>query len=442
MTALHGDAQVTPRRAAAITAASALVFVACVTAAWLGWRSDYARAWDVPVYAGYGERVTDGEVPYRDFGLEYPPGALPVFVVPALDVVSGSPDGGRVWEPVDEVSDSAWRYAAAFAVLMVLAGLGAIVATSASLSSLGRPLADWLLAHGLLALSPIVLGGLLYTRYDLLPTALAAGSLALVLRGRERAAGVALGAAIAAKLYPLLLVPLLGAFVWRSRGRAAAVRGGIALALTVAVAFLPFVLVAPGGVRDSLREQGARGLQAESTPASLLVAVTRGAWKLGLTDHLPMHIDEGEVGRLVTAEVRGPGVAAGTVLSTLLVTAIVLLAWARSVLRPLTADETVRLCAVVLVALLALGRVLSPQFVIWLLPFVPLVAGRRGRAATLLLAAVLAATHVWFPDVYRDYVNLLDAPSTALLVVRNALLVALLVVLGWPRDGLTRRLRT
>jgi hypothetical protein len=202
--------------------------------------------------------------------------------------------------------------------------------------------------------------------------------------------------------------------------------------VTVAACFLPFVLASPGGVWDSLREQGTRGLQAESTPASLLVAATRGAWKLGALDDLPMRIDEGEVGGLVTAEIRGPGVAAGTVVSTLLVAAAVLLAWARAARRPLPADELVRLCAVVLVALLALGRVLSPQFVIWLLPFVPLVAGRRGRIATIVLAAALALTHVWFPDVYRDYVNLLDAPSTALLGVRNALLVAVLAVLVWP----------
>jgi Glycosyltransferase family 87 len=433
---------VTARRAIMLTAAAAVVFVTCLAATWVGWRSDYARAWDLPVYAGYGERVTEGQVPYRDFGLEYPPGALPVFVFPALDLVSGTADEHRVWEPVDDVSDSAWRYAIAFAALMALAGLGAIVATGVSLAALDRPLSDRLLAQGLLAVSPVLLGGLLYTRYDLLPTALAAAALALVLRRRERWAGVALGLAIAAKLYPLLLVPLLGAFVWRARGRAVALRGGLALLATLAVCFLPFVAVAPGGVWDSLREQGARGLQAESTPASILVAVTRGAWKAGLTDHLPMHIDEGEVGHLVTAELRGPGVTAGIVVSTLLVAAIVLLAWGRAALRPLGADELVRLCAVVLAALLALGRVLSPQFVIWLLPFVPLVAGRRGRWATILLAAVLGLTHVWFPDVYRDYVNLLDAPSTALLLLRNVLLVALLGVLAWPARGRRNGRRT
>ena len=37
---------------------------------------------DTPVYERYGDAMADGQVPYRDFGVEYPPAALPVFVIP------------------------------------------------------------------------------------------------------------------------------------------------------------------------------------------------------------------------------------------------------------------------------------------------------------------------------------------------------------------------
>ena len=39
---------------------------------------------DTPLYQAYGNLTADGRVPYRDFKLEYPPGALAVFVIPTI----------------------------------------------------------------------------------------------------------------------------------------------------------------------------------------------------------------------------------------------------------------------------------------------------------------------------------------------------------------------
>ena len=44
---------------------------------------DEERVGDTPQYRARGEAVLDGQIPYRDFYLEYPPGALPMFVPPA-----------------------------------------------------------------------------------------------------------------------------------------------------------------------------------------------------------------------------------------------------------------------------------------------------------------------------------------------------------------------
>src|SRR5438034_10028682 len=63
--------------------------VVALGAAWtllhVGW---YVRpvftVGDVPIYERYGNRIEAGDVPYADFRVEYPPLALPAFVVPAL----------------------------------------------------------------------------------------------------------------------------------------------------------------------------------------------------------------------------------------------------------------------------------------------------------------------------------------------------------------------
>ena len=39
---------------------------------------------DTPIYQRYGDAIAKGQVPYRDFALEYPPGALPAFAIPAV----------------------------------------------------------------------------------------------------------------------------------------------------------------------------------------------------------------------------------------------------------------------------------------------------------------------------------------------------------------------
>ena len=58
----------------------------------------------------------------------------------------------------------------------------------------------------------------------------------------------------------------------------------------------------------------------------------------------------------------------------------------------------------------------------------PLVRGRRGLAATALLAVALVLTQVWFPSRYWDYANHLRLAWVVLL--RDVVLLALLAVLA------------
>jgi hypothetical protein len=111
-----------------------------------------------------------------------------------------------------------------------------------------------------------------------------------------------------------------------------------------------------------------------------------------------------------------------------LATAIVLL---RRIPRPEGAHLFVGACAATLAVTVACGKVLSPQFIVWLLPATLLVSGRFGRAAFAVTVCVMIATQLYFPVRYWDLVSL-ETPAIVLLVIRDALLVAL-VALTWPR---------
>ena len=83
------------RRDLALLALAALALLAATAVFTWSRALDDPSSWDVPLYQSFGDRIAGGEVPYRDFRVEYPPGALPAFGLPSL-VASGE---GPVYEP-------------------------------------------------------------------------------------------------------------------------------------------------------------------------------------------------------------------------------------------------------------------------------------------------------------------------------------------------------
>jgi hypothetical protein len=361
------------------------------------------RIIDTPVYERYGSAIDSGQMPYRDFALEYPPGALPVFALPAL--------GGAH-------EDSFRRR---FELEMAFLGEVIVICLAVALVALGARRPRVLAVLGFAALAVVALGPVVLSRFDLWPAALTAAALAALLSGRLRLGHLALGAAVAAKLYPAVLVPLTLVYVWRRKGRREALMCGGLLLLVLALAFVPFLIIAPDGVAHSVRTQAARPLQMESLGAALLL-VGHNLFGFGLT----MDSSHGSQNLAGAA----PDTLAVT-LSILQVAALIA-TWILFARGPATRERLLLASAAALVAFVALGKVLSPQFLIWLIPVVPLVHGRRGLTASALLAAALVLTQLWFPYRYWDLALHFDTAASWLVLARDVVLVALLVVLVEP----------
>ena len=354
---------------------------------------------DTPVYEAYGNAIERGSIPYRDFRLEYPPGALPVFALPALT----SDDGNQA------------EFRSAFERLMAVFGVATILLAGLLLAGLQATRARVVAALGAAALFPLLLGNVILTRFDLWPAALTLAALAALVWRRDRLGFGLLGLAVAAKLYPAVLVPLALAYVWQRRGRREALVCLGILAGVVALAFLPFLALAPDGVAYSFGRQLGRPLQIESLGSSFFL----GAHHLFGLD-IEMRSGHG------SQNLDGLGAAVAGILLSVAQLAVLVWIWLR---RPATAEELVRWSAAALVAFVALGKVLSPQFLIWLVPLVPLVAGRRGLQASALLAVALVLTQLWFPYRYWDLALEFDGLASGLVLLRDLVLVAVLVVL-------------
>jgi hypothetical protein len=283
------------------------------------------------------------------------------------------------------------------------------------------------LALGLAAAAPLLLGSVVLSRFDLWPAALTVGALAALVAGRDRLGVGVLGLAFAAKLYPAALLPLAVTWVWRRHGRReAVVCTGVFAAIALAC-FLPFLVLAPHGVWDALTRQTSRPLQIETLGAGFLLVAHQVA-DVGVT----MRSSHG------SQNLAGAGPDALAVLQTVLQLATLLGVWVWFARGPADRDRLVRACAAAVCAFVAFGKVLSPQFLIWLIPLVPLVRGRRGLASGGLLAVALVLTQLWFPFRYWDLVLHFRALPSWLVLARDLTLVALLAVLVWPATGLRR----
>jgi hypothetical protein len=248
------------------------------------------------------------------------------------------------------------------------------------------------------------------------------GALAAALAGRDRLGAGVLGVGIAVKLWPALLLPLLATWSWQRGGRRHSVAvTGIAVGVAALVVLVPWALLAPTELAESVWRQLSRPLQIESLGAGALLGLHHAAG-------MPLGWESSHGSQNLTGAV---SVAASAFTS---VAQIVVLAWLwlRFARGPAEPERLVRYVAATVVAFVALGKVLSPQFLVWLLPLVPLVAGRRGVAASALLVLACLLTRGWFPHDYWALVKEFDPASSFLVLARDLTLLVLLGVLAWP----------
>ena len=306
---------------------------------------------------------------YRDFPVEYPPVSLG-----AIELVAGT---------------NANETGANLVWLMVLFDLVTAVALGIGW---GRRAAVFYL------LLTVPLLAFLYTTIDLISVALAVSAVALVVRGRERLGGVALAAAVLAKVWPVALVPMMVA--QRKRRALAWSVGALALGTLVWVWW-----GGPSGLLQVATQRHTPGWEFESLVGSVLWALGRG----GLVS--------------ISDSTRVVGVAPWWAKALLLGAALAGIAavWHRASRRK---PRELGLPAVAAVSILLLAApLLSPPYMIWLAPWAAIACTERTGYIRWLLAALMLVGGLTFV-AFSAFPDVPLWSAKALLLLRNALLAA------------------
>ncbi|WP_433351429.1 glycosyltransferase 87 family protein [Microtetraspora malaysiensis] len=339
---------------------------------------------DVTLYGNWSQILLGGEFPAGDEKWQYPPyAALPMLAPHLLP----------------------WSYRIDFYVLALVCDLAILLLLCRfTVKTGGSRTGVWAWTIG-----AALLGPLLISRYDLMVTL--AAVLALTLSTNPAVRGALIGFGLAIKVWPVAL--LAGLRRWREL-----LTGGASALVVVVLGCGVATLVLPHAL-DFLTAQQDRGLQIESLAATPFALARALGWWDGFTTY--------QHGAM---ELVGPGVETATLVSVAATpVALVLLAvwWFRAAPTEKTYYDA---ALTTILFLVVTSRVLSPQYLIWILGVTAVVFAARTRqrpAAWLILVATLL-TGIMYPWVEEDYSWNGRLPGTLILVARNLVFLAAAVV--------------
>ena len=359
----------------------------------------------IDLYYGYAGRIAAGQLPYRDFVAEYPPLALLFFTVPR-------------W-----FGHSYAVYYSAFQLELLAFDLVAVVALSAAARAFNVPRWRLLAAY---TVAIVAVGPITMQQYDMIPATLTLLALVAYQRESDAFAGVLLGLGTMAKVYPVLLAPLLAIDAWqRGSARRIVVAASAFVAACVVVA-LPWLARAPMSLGVLASYHGGRGIQIESTWAaiSLVAREMRLTWV--------------EVNHTFGSfNITGPLTDAFARISTLVLLAALAIAYfwffrrVRSARTPVDLRLLGRASLVVLLVSLATSKVFSPQYLLWIAPFIALA----DSAVVVVVFALIGALTVFVYPYHYEALLARDMVPIVVLALRDAFVIALAFVVARLRPG-------
>lgn len=325
--------------------------------------------------------ITSGQgTPYRDFDVEYPPATLGFLKLIVAPTLSGTHLRLAISQLALELATAAtlaWGFTKRTAVVYLILG------------------------------APTVLFPVPYMRTDMLAVFLATLGVAAVHRGRDVPGGASLAVATFAKIWPLVIAPIL---VVERR-----IRGLWAWALTGTSGLIAWIAWAGRtGIDQTATFRGAKGWQIESLPGAVIHLLNpsdshleQGAWRTGVAVVGPLRTGLAMVGLLF----------------------IIVIWWSTNRNRSTGGSEHLSFGIAPLACittLLVFSTIISPQYVLWLVPFAAVAVAAGERTIGWLTLAIIALTTFVLAAIHAQIEGRIYAMVP--LLIRNGLLIALLIM--------------
>jgi uncharacterized membrane protein len=357
----------------------------------------------VVVYFNYASQVLDGNLPYRDFSMEYPPFALVFFLIPRLFA-------------------STWQgFSGAFQTEVLIFDLISLFIIYLIARRLGK--APWKLLT-VYTLAFLAMGPIIGQQFDIFPAVLTLLSLYFFWRGHHKISWALLALGTMTKLYPVVIAPVYVFYYLRNRQYHNLATTLATFILICLIILAPLLIISPESIQNLIVYHGQRGLQIESTYSALVMILS----KLGLTNAATI-FNYGSwnlSGSLADFLARA---------STVILGLLLLLAYwfIYSQIKPGKSQFTrLGAYAILLISItLFASKILSPQYIIWLVPLVPLVFNRFRYSICAVFIAIGAATYIIFPYNYLEMIKYNDHVGLiVVLFLRDILLIVLAILAG------------
>jgi uncharacterized membrane protein len=352
-------------------------------------------------YSDYASKIMGGSLPYRDFIFEYPPFSLLFFILPRLVTSSYG-----IYSVLYQAEVAIFDLVGVFVVFDIARRLGTAPWKSLTVYT-----------AAILAMGPITA-----LQFDIIPAIMVLLALYFFLLGKHKTSWALIALGTMTKIYPVVVAPVLLIYYFRSREYEKIRSGIITFGSVCLMIMLPFLVLSPSSLLNLYSYHAQRGIQLESIYSSFLLVAN----KLGFISAQP-YFSFGSWNVVGSIE----NIIAG--LSTYLLIILLLLAYwfiyrqTEKGKRDVSQLGAFFLLAIIIVMITS--KILSPQYVIWLIPFLPLLVVRWRFAIWAVFVAIGGLTYYIFPGHYYRLVDFQPAPVAA-LCIRNILLILLAIAIG------------